>query len=413
MDEITVPVKGKKKVLILTADAGFGHRSAAKAIVSALEEKYDRCCEVHLVNPLNDRRTPAFLRDSQTDYDRIITHIPKIYQLGYEALDAPLPTAILDSANTVLLYEVIRDILQQYQPDAIITTYPIYQAPLSAIFAIERFSIPLLTVITDLVSVHHIWFNKAADLVTVATPILHSLAVESGISADKIRITGIPVHPNIAKETRSKADIRKALGWDPDLPTFLAVGSRRVERLTDALNILNHFGKPLQIAAVAGNDADLFNQLNSMDWHVPAHLYEFSEEIPAMMRASDAIICKAGGLITTEALASGLPLMLVDFISGQETGNVDYVVQNQAGDLVQTPMEILELVSHWMQDDGALLKARAGNACRIGRPQAAYEIADLTWSAIKSGTKTRRKRTATKKKATGPLSLLQLPSKEE
>ena len=374
--------KDKKKILILTADAGFGHRSAAKAIVSALQEKYGDCCKVTMINPLNDRRTPALLRDSQTDYDRIIQHIPKIYQFGYEALDGAIPTAILDSANTVLLYEVLRDILKENEPDVILTTYPIYQAPLSVIYAIERKPIPLVTVITDLVTVHHIWFNKAADIITVATPELKTLAMEAGIDPDKIHITGIPVHPNIAKETRSKAEIRKELGWDPDLTTFLAVGSRRVERLTDALNILNHFGKPLQIAAVAGNDTELFTFLQEMDWHIPVHLYEFSDQIPAMMRASDALICKAGGLITTEALASGLPIMLVDFIAGQETGNVEYVVENQAGDLVLSTMEILETLSHWMQNDGALLKTRAENSCRLGKANAAYEIADLTWKVM-------------------------------
>ena len=282
----------KKKILVLTADAGFGHRSAAIAIVSALQEKYGDCCEVTMVNPLDDHRTPVLLRDSQTDYDRIIHNIPKIYQFGYEALDGAIPAAILDSANTVLLYEVLHDILKENEPDVILTTYPIYQAPLSVIYALQRNPIPLLTVITDLVTVHHIWFNKAADIITVATPELKTLAMEAGIDPDKIHITGIPVHPNITKETRSKAEIRKELGWDPDLTTFLAVGSRRVERLTDALNILNHFGKPLQIAAVAGNDTELFTLLQEMDWHIPVHLYEFTDQIPAMMHASDALICK-------------------------------------------------------------------------------------------------------------------------
>jgi len=391
MPQNALSENAKKKILVLTADAGFGHRSAAKAIVAALEEKYGDCCEVTMVNPLDDRRTPVLLRDSQTDYDRIIHNMPKIYQFGYEVLDGAFPTAILDSANAVLLYEVLHDILKENEPDAIITTYPIYQAPLSVIYAIERISIPLLTVITDLVTVHHIWFNKAADMITVATPELKTLAMEAGIDAEKIHITGIPVHPNIANETRPKAELRKDLGWDPDLTTFLAVGSQRVERLTDALNILNHFGKPLQIAAVAGNDTELFTLLQEMDWHIPAHLYEFSDQIPAMMRASDAIICKAGGLITTEALASGLPIMLVDFIAGQETGNVEYIVDNQAGDLVLSTMEILEVLSHWMQNDGALLKTRAENSCKLGKAKAAYTIADLTWKMLKIKKKTRRK----------------------
>lgn len=401
-------VSGKKKVLVLSADAGFGHRSAAKAIVAALQDKYEQNCQVFMVNPLNDKRTPALLRESQTDYDRIILNIPKIYKLGYEASDTAIPGAIVESATTILLYEVMRDLLHQYQPDAVVTTYPIYQAPLSAVFTIERLSIPLVTVITDLATVHRLWFNNAADIITVATPALKSLALQHAIDSNKIHITGIPVHPRIANETRSKEEIRNELGWDINLPTFLAVGSRRVEKLTDALNILNHFGQPLQIAAVAGNDELLFSHLEKTNWHVPVHLYKFTDEIPAMMRASDAIICKAGGLITTESLASGLPIMLVDFISGQETGNMEYVVNNQAGDLAQDPVEILELISHWMMNDGAILKTRAENARKLGKPNAAYDIADLTWTAIETGISADRKKIPSLKKLTDLLNLHQV-----
>ena len=391
--------------MILTADAGFGHRSAAKAILAALQDKYGDNCTVEMLNPLNDRRTPSFLRESQTDYDKIVQHIPKIYQLGYEAMDAPIPTAIVDSAATVLLYEVIRDILLHFHPDVVITTYPLYQAPLSAVITLERLPVALITVVTDLVSVHRLWFNRATDLVTVATPELEKLALEYDVDAKKIHITGIPVHPNIAKETRAKAQIRAALGWDPDLPTFLAIGSRRVEGLVDAVSILNHFGRPLQVAAVAGNDKELFSQLKQINWHIPAQLYEFTEDVPAMLRAADAIICKAGGLITTESLASGLPILLVDYIAGQETGNMEYVVENQAGDLAQGPLKILEVISHWLMNDGALLKARAENARKLGKPNAAYEIADLAMTASKAG----RKKTASHKSLTDLLNLHQVP----
>lgn len=383
MEENIPPANELKRILILSADAGFGHRSAALALQAAFAEKYADCCDVQLLNPLNDRRTPAVLRDSQADYDRMITNIPKIYQIGYDALDAAVPTALLESATTVLLYEVIQDILRSYQPAAVITTYPLYQAPLAAVISLDQLDIPLITVITDLVTVHRIWFNKNADLVTVATPELEALAVESGILKERIHTTGIPVHPKIAREKRSKAEIRTALGWDIHLPTFLAVGSRRIEKMIDALRVLNHFGQPLQIVAVAGNDEELYQELQAMDWHVPVHLYEFTEEIPAMMSAADALICKAGGLITTEALASGLPLLLVEYIAGQESGNVEYVVENGAGDLAESPLEILEVVSHWLQNDAALLKTRAENACKLGKAQAAYTIAELVWAEIK------------------------------
>ena len=61
-----------KRILILTADAGFGHRVAANAVAQALRERHGETCIVDVVNPLEDRRAPAVLRKAQDDYDRVI-----------------------------------------------------------------------------------------------------------------------------------------------------------------------------------------------------------------------------------------------------------------------------------------------------------------------------------------------------
>ena len=38
-------------------------------------------------------------------------------------------------------------------------------------------------------------------------------------------------------------------------------------------------------------------------------------------------------------------------------------------------------VSHWMMDGGLLLSQRAENASRLGKPNAAYEVANAVWLA--------------------------------
>jgi hypothetical protein len=85
----------QKRVLILTADIGFGHRSAAKAVKAALQETYGERCRVEIVNPLDDERTPAMLRDSQTDYDRMVREMPDLYKLRYQISGSPIPNTIV------------------------------------------------------------------------------------------------------------------------------------------------------------------------------------------------------------------------------------------------------------------------------------------------------------------------------
>jgi 1,2-diacylglycerol 3-beta-galactosyltransferase len=100
-----------------------------------------------------------------------------------------------------------------------------------------------------------------------------------------------------------------------------------------------------------------------------------------MMLAADLIVCKAGGLIVTEALACGLPLLLVDVTPGQEEGNAAYVVENGAGELAESPVQVLEILAHWLSDGGDKLAEHAANARELGRPQAAAEAAELIWEA--------------------------------
>src|SRR5512143_1909440 len=115
----------KRRILVLTGDAGFGHRAAANAVTAAILEKYGGDCEVHVANPMEDRRAPFFLRDASADYDRVVRNTPELYRFYYDASDTSVTSAIVESALTVLLYEVLRDVVRKYQPDTIVSTYPL------------------------------------------------------------------------------------------------------------------------------------------------------------------------------------------------------------------------------------------------------------------------------------------------
>jgi len=322
-------MSANKHILILTADAGFGHRSAANAVAAALQETCGDSCAVEIVNPLDDERIPAWLHRSQADYDRIVREMPDLYRLGYEATDASVPSFVIESALTVMLFEVMRDLVREHRPHAIVTTYPLYQAPLQAVYALSRRHVPALTVVTDLVTVHRLWFHEVADLCLVPTEQVRDLAQEHGLSPQKVQITGIPVNPKMARQHDDRDALRAELGWRTDLTTVLVVGGTRVSHLDDMLRPLNHSGFPLQLAVLAGGDETAYHQLEATQWHAVAHLYGMVRNMPTMMHAADCVMCKAGGLIVTEALACGRPLLLIDVLPGQEAGNAEYVVQRR------------------------------------------------------------------------------------
>jgi 1,2-diacylglycerol 3-beta-galactosyltransferase len=373
-----------KQILILTADYGYGHRSAANAIAEALRETHGKDCQVEIVNPLDDPRAPAFFKENQNDYDRLVREMPDLYKLGYQVSESRLVGDLIKGTFTLALFNVLREIIRQKQPDIIVCTYLFYQGILSAVFASEKRHIPLLTVVTDLETVQSLWFHPAADLCLVPTQTVYDLAIEAGLPPEKVKITGIPVRPELVKGDQDQASLRRSLGWRPDLFTVLAIGSKRIEHLYDALRVLNHSGLPIQLVVVSGGDDELYRRFQETEWHVETHCYNFVAEMGTFMRAADCILSKAGGLTVSEALACGLPLILIDVIPGQETGNANHVVSGNAGVLAHDPIEVLETMCHWLEKDRCLYHQQAQNARRLGYPRAAYDVAELVWAAASS-----------------------------
>jgi UDP-N-acetylglucosamine:LPS N-acetylglucosamine transferase len=375
----------RKKILILTADAGFGHRSAANAIGRAFELRYADTAQVIIVNPLDEPGAPPFLRGAESDYDKVAREWPNFYKLSYKMADLALTTSVTETAYVMIMYDIIARLIRQHAPDIVVVTFPTYQYPVAAHRRVNRTGIPIATIVTDLVSLQKMWFSQSVDLCLTPTRIAADLALERGLDPEIVHVTGLPVNPALAEAPASKVVARRALGWPEDKFTVLAVGSRRVERLDAFLHPLNHAGFDLHVAAVAGGNEALYSALQATDWHVSATIYDFVRNMPDLMHAADCIVSKAGGLIVTESLACGLPLILTQVIPGQETGNARYVVDEGAGDLTLEPMLFLETMAHWLADDGRLYHERAANAARLGRPEAAFAAADLIWQTAVIG----------------------------
>jgi 1,2-diacylglycerol 3-beta-galactosyltransferase len=328
---------------------------------------------------------PSILRDSQSDYDHLIQEMPDLYRLGYKASDTTVTNAMIDSALILMLFEVVRDVFLRYQPDVIVLVYPLYQGPLDAVRVLTGKKIPIVTVVTDLVDVHRMWFNDAIDLLLVPTPQVREQAIKYGLNPERVVINGIPTNPDIVKETRDIKTIRAELGWDPELPVVMAVGSKRVRNLPETLRALNHSGLRFQLVAIAGGDDSLLKVYQETEWHHPTHIYNFVMDMPKMLLASDCILSKAGGLIVTESLACGKPLLIIDISPGQEVGNAEYVISNSAGTLAENPTDALETLYHWLDADGALAKQFAFNARAIGHPNSAYDAAKHIWEVAERG----------------------------
>ncbi len=371
----------QKRIVILTSDAGFGHRSAANAISAALTEMHPQDCQVFILNPHDDPRVPGFLRDTQSGYDKVVRENRELHILSYAASDNPVTGPLYDGLVSILLSEPLRDLLARYRPDAVVNTYLQYHPPLENLYQRMDDPPPLLTVITDLTDVHRMWFSQVTDLCLVPTIEVYDQAVQSGIEPEKVIVTGIPVNPALTKPAADIRAAREAFCLRPDVFTPLVLGSKRVRGLWEVIEKINASALPVQLAIITGGDTDLYEQLKQVAWKKPVILCDYVQDIAPFLQIADCVISKAGGLVVSEALACGLPLVLVDVLPGQEDGNLEYVVAGGAGEQVEGPDRAVQLLARWTGEESGEYRLRRKNARRLGRPDSAYRVAQLAWEA--------------------------------
>lgn len=256
-----------------------------------------------------------------------------------------------------------------------------FNAPAGIVRGLMRRKPAFFTVVTDLADVHAMWFNSSPDRFFVASEDVRMKAVANGISPNKVTISGIPVDPEFNSSQTSKQERRFHLGLNPQLTTLLFVGSRRVSGVFDHIKALEGILHPFQVVVIAGGDEDLYQQCVQHTWRFPIHIENYVKNMPEWMLSADLLVTKAGGLILSEGLAAGLPIILIDYLPGQEEGNVRFIIEHQAGEIIQCTGNFLQLVNSWLWDNQTLLKNFAKNARMLGHPDSAFVVANALWEA--------------------------------
>ena len=116
-----------------------------------------------------------------------------------------------------------------------------------------------------------------------------------------------------------------------------------------------------------------WNRLHAPPRHL-LHVFGFTTQMDELMAAADLVVSKPGGLTTSEALARGTPMAIVNPIPGQESRNSDYLLENGAAIKINNVATLPYKLEQLLGTPGRLAQL-AANAQRLGRPQAAFDVA--------------------------------------
>ncbi|HYW51014.1 MAG TPA: glycosyltransferase, partial [Gemmatimonadaceae bacterium] len=315
-------------------------------------------------------------RSLGASYPWIIEHAPWCWGAGFRATNTPARTAFVQRMAWPAQRATFEAVARAHRPDVIVTTHPLLAAPLRRVYP----AVPIIAVVTDLVSGHVSWYDPAADLFVVPTRQARDAAMRCGIDREAIQQLGLPIAQTFVAVPGERAALQQRLGWATDRPTVLLAGGGDglgpLEALAAAVDDAH---LPCDIAVVAGRNAALATRLRARRWHGTVHVYDFVTNFPELLRAASALVTKAGPGTIAEACASGCPLILSGAIPGQETGNVDFVTSGRAGIWAPSPIATIAALEAWLvgRDAPAALARAARAARKLAQPDAAHDIARL------------------------------------
>jgi len=368
-------MSGKKRILILSASVGSGHVKAAEALAAAFRANPD--VEEVLVDDSLDHTNVLHKQLYSTLYKRLSAKLPKFLGWWYESSDDPWVSdkgrVAIDLPQALPLINLVRD----FKPDSIICTHFMPAGVLSHLIKTGKLDAELGIVVTDF-HFHAFWITRAFHWYFVAQEDDKIHMEGLGLPTDRIHVTGIPIDPAFAQHV-DRAAVLTRHGLRNDLPTFLiAGGALGLSPAVAVVRRLLSLDRDFQAVIVCGKNEQLLMDIGELikGREDRFKILGYTKEMPDLLGAATLLLSKPGGLTTAEALARGLPMVILDPIGGQEERNSDVLLE--AGAAVKcTEVTLLNHKLARLLDDPSRIAAMSENARRLGRPYAARDIARI------------------------------------
>ncbi len=375
-----------RRILVLSASVGAGHLRAAEAVEAALKE-LDPQADVQNVDVLK-LTNAMFRRVYGQAYLDLVNRMPHVLGYFYDMLDRkPSPQQKSDKLRRLVqrmhLGRVLK-FLDKQSWDVVVNTHFLPAEIIAGLKRKKKFAAPQMTVVTDFDS-HRMWANEPCEQYFTATDESAVNLQSWGVPAAAVQVTGIPIHP-VFSRPKDRAECVAKHGLKGDRPIVLQLsggfGVGPIERIYRAILAVD---VPLELVVVTGRNAKIKAELERVE--VPeqhlAHVLGFTTEMDELLAAADVVVTKPGGLTTSEVLARGAVMAIINPIPGQESRNSDFLLENGAAIKLNNISTLPYKLTNLLRDSKRLASLKA-HARRLGRPQAAFDVARRALAVVDS-----------------------------
>ncbi|MFT5906706.1 MAG: processive 1,2-diacylglycerol beta-glucosyltransferase [Cryomorphaceae bacterium] len=364
------------RIIITTAGFGDGHNSAAYNLAAALEQY----AEAEVIDPcaLGSPKLNARLRRF---YRFITTHTPKVWYRIYRSVEKH------DFSKEKFPFmrkpeNSLHEIMLSFEPQAIVSTYPLYPYYVERSFAKGIPRVPVITLITDSIEINAAWRNAPSDYFLVTDKFTRESLIASGVDERKVVVTGFAVHPRFTK-------LKSVESYDPKsafkvlyFPTSKKPIIRRIMRA-----ILDTKDANTEITVVLGrNVRTLYDRVREIQLKYPGRVQikGWTRRVPELLTSHHLVIGKAGGATVHETIAAACPMLIHHLVPGQEEGNLALLEKIQGGFYTESPEDIRHALTNILEDDAALWKNMKHNLTQYAKPAGSISAAQFIINTIEN-----------------------------
>lgn len=314
-------------------------------------------------------------------YLQMLKTAPFIWEYLYDNQDVKLATTEARELLTLLSSFRIKKILKKFHPTAVVCTQAAPAISLAAEKKRGHLKIPFICIVTDF-SAHSYWDHPEVDLYLVGHEDTRQEMIRRGLSPNKVRVTGIPIHPKFG-ETIEKMQARQRLHLHPNKPTVLLMGgSHGLGPFEEVIQSLMTIPVSFQTIVVCGRNRRLHKKIIELTEHSSDfHVFGFVKDTSLLMSAADVLVSKPGGLTIAEALAKQVPMVLTNPIPGQEERNVKFLTRHHVARVARSNEDVVHAVADLLRHPRKNLEMRQ-RIRLISKPHSSWECARLIFDQI-------------------------------
>ena len=353
----------KKKILVMYARYGSGHKTIAEYVAKYIEE-HNKNIELMLMDMTEYANSIGKFGIKIMDF--VSKYRPeKIFDTCYEIMDHKLPSVGHNQlARKSFDNKNLRKTISDFNPDVTISSHFYCSSIITYYNKLHIINTKLLTIITDY-RTHEWWTrnHKKEDGFIVGNEIVKQELISRGVNPKKVHAFGLPLNLNQISKMDEEEVILKRYNLSGSRKIYLFFGGSTAGSMYyyDYFKLIAKLNINADIVFVSGKNAKLKNKCEEYvrEKNIKnIRVLGFTNDVFNLMKISDLVISKPGGATVTECLEMHTPMLLVPGIGGQEKYNAKFISKKKYGIRVRSIWDFKIWVKRFEESPELIMKMK-------------------------------------------------------